>query len=212
MIFMFLIYFGMVATLTRLFVLFKILCTRHKLLFESIIQQADQFNLFTLPFWFFLENIFKVLMTLIIEFLYIIGTPRAWELEYATKYKVVLCVSGLIFILYFALLLSVIIKGIKNALSKKYGLMVVASGINLRRKIYVILYYFHFFLIWLSIVILVALTPFVSSPILFILLTFVQVICLLLNIPRLYESVFFHIQSLLREFYILVVTMMLTTL
>ena len=130
---------------------------------------------YSFTFRYFFEQYLKVLMVICIESLYISGalkqeldSPRR-DLSYTLQYKIGINISAFLFLVLSGGLLIAVIKGILNISKLRTNpnkVLVVTQGLNRRKLLFARLYFFHFFFIRTFICILVVLTPFVKSKIL----------------------------------------------
>lgn len=129
-----------------------------KLIWKGLLR----FIAFSFTFRYSIEQFLKILLTILLEILSMINYSNSRILDYLLKYKISLGISLCIFVIFCVLLFLVILKGIWN-MSYDEKNLVVTQGLNKKLKIFVILYYLHFFFIWTFISIMIFVTPFVNS-------------------------------------------------
>jgi len=118
--------------------------------------------------------------------------------------KISLGISAGLFILFCFILFGIIIKAIRK-ISKNQLNSVVTSGLNKRRKLLPAIYYFHFFFIRVFLSLMVLLTPFVNSVILWIVILLVQILICFAHLIKFYEAWEIYLQAIVRELYILAI-------
>ena len=92
-----------------------------------------------------------------------------------------------------------------KTIDKHSLLFSLKQGINPWRIIYPIIYYIHYFFIWYLRVILISLTPFVSSQILWLIILIIQVAFSIAQILKVLETNFLWFVNFLTETYITLV-------
>jgi len=113
-----------------------------------------------------------------------------------------------LFLLLVLFLSLAVIKGILNIRKLKTApskVLVVTQGLNRKKLLFARLYFFHFFSIRTFICILVVLTPFVKSKILWWLVIIVQFMFTLMHFVKLYDSWSVYLQGIVREVFILTI-------
>ena len=120
-----------------------------------------------------------------------------------------------LFLLLVLFLSLAVIKGILNIRKLKTApskVLVVTQGLNRKKLLFARLYFFHFFSIRTFICILVVLTPFVKSKILWWLVIIVQFMFTLMHFVKLYDSWSVYLQGIVREVFILTIAGLLFSL
>lgn len=179
------------------------------------------FVAYSFTFRYFFEQYLKILMVICIESLYVSGALE-WEtseihrnLSYPLKYKIAIGISAFLFLVLSFILLLAIIKGILNITKNKDNpnkVLVVTQGLNRRRLLFSWLYFFHFFFIRTFICVLVVLTPFVNSKILWWIVLIVQILFFLMHFVKLYDSWSVYLQGIAWETFILLIAGLLFSL
>lgn len=170
------------------------------------------------PFRFFLENSFFFFVTFAIEIGFLAGKYNTdWrELSHSKIYILGIVISGLCILIIFSIFQIIIYRIIflfyKWKFTQKSNLYLLTQGFNLRRPIYTFLYFLHYFFIRIMIALLILFTPFERSVVLWGILFGAQLICLLINIPKIYYDYTTYFLTLIREVQILFVVIYLFSL
>jgi len=143
-------------------------------------------------------------MVICIEALYVFGAKdkereeEKRNLSYEKKYKIVIGLSMFIFLLFAIFLLSIVNKGIKNIRKLKADpqkSLVITQGLNKRRLCFSRLYFFHYFFIRTFICLMVLITPFASSKILWLIVLIIQTIFTFMHLIKLYDAWSLYLQA-----------------
>lgn len=170
------------------------------------------------PFWFFLENMFSFMVNFSIEVGFLAGKYKQSRrsLESSNIYTIGIIISGLIILLIFSILQILIYRMIfllyKRWFDQKSKLFMLVQGLNMKRSIYIFIYFAHYFFIRIIIAILILFTPFERSVVLWGILFGVQIICLLINTPKMYSDYVTYFLTILREVQILFVVIYIFSL
>ena len=144
------------------------ICRRNSL--RKFSTKSYRFLLFAFPFRYFMEQFFKLFITLMVETLNISGHSKR-NLTYSPIYKIALGFSFFAFLLLSLILVSSVIKGARNTKrTSNDKFLVVSNGLKQESPKFVLMHYGHFFLIRVSITLLIFLTPFVDSKLLWIIM------------------------------------------
>lgn len=156
----------------------------NKFSFNWVFDSLYYFSIYGIPIWLLIENFLKLTGNLTLEILYQAYLSH-WNLQ-STIYFAFMAVSCVIIfiILFVSFLLSFI-----SVTKKSKWLTALTKGINQRWKFYLVFYFLHFFVLWLTLVILIGISIIIDSFYLWIILSLIQFMFLLLHVCRIYESI-----------------------
>lgn len=151
-------------------------------------------------------------MTLGIETLSAIG--KLGDGKFDLKYKILLGISFTYFFLFITILTTIILKGAKNTKTHKNpsskSFAVISSGLKKTHPFFTLIYYAHFLLIRFLLTLFVFLTPFLNTRLLWLFIPILQFIALAAHTLKFYAFWSLYLQGLIREIYILAITIFLT--
>jgi len=157
------------------------------------------------PFRFYLENMFSFMVTFSIETGFLAGkyVSDNRNLNSSSIYTAGIVISGIIILSIFGffqiLIYWTIFLIFKWKLDKKSKLYLLVQGVNLKWSIFVFLYFGHYFFIWIIVALLILFTPFERSVVLWGILFGAQIICLLINLPKIYTDYVTYFLTIIRE-------------
>lgn len=150
--------------------------------FNTVFEVLYYFCVYGIPIWLLIENFLKLTGNLTLEILY---QSFLFHRNLSTIYFAFMAVSCVIIfiILFISFLLSFI-----SVTKKSKRLAALTKGINQRWKLYLVFYFLHFFVLRLTLVILIGVSIIIDSFYLWIILSCIQFMFLLLHICWIYES------------------------
>lgn len=160
--------------------------------------------LYSFIIWYMLVNFLPLSATSIFELQEHLATKR----NLGDLQSLIQLCSGFAVNLFFnvSLLMIVIFMLMRNSkITKTHRLYSLKVGMNYKWKIWLILYYSIYFGIWFVVILLIGLSPVVSSLYLWAVLVGIQAIFVLLNIFKLMKDCFSQIINLFIEIYLLTV-------
>lgn len=183
-----------------------------------------KFSLLTYPIRFLLENFMKLWGTFNIEANRLSGqwgkylNSNHWNLEnQATSSTNIVLInfSGFIILAYIGFEITLIIFSLnprQPKISQNSRLSTFLKGLNLKRRLFPIIYFLHFLGLWLLLGFLILLTPAIKSYLLWILILSVQILCLFAHVFKLYEKCICYMLTILREIWLLFIVLYLFSL
>ena len=177
------IFLGLLILFALIYMCSKLICRCSFI--KNIKTKLLEFILIALPSRIFIENFFSIFITFILEFTHRITQRNLTN----TSYNIFLSVSGVLLMIYFVALLSFAIILILKSKSTNSNFNTVTKGLNKNSWLYPFIYYLHYLGIWLFIGLMIFLTPFVDSFILWFMLSVFQGIFTLAHLVKLYVTI-----------------------
>jgi len=157
------------------------------------------------------ENFLILWGTLMININLIWDLYQWWDLIDAKEVSMI-SVSSFIIFLYSIGILTLVIVSIWQINAKKrwVNLLAFVKGLNLKRILSSILYFVHYFGIWMLVSILILMTPDIKlSFLLWIFLAVIQLVAIGIHIFKIYQTWIHYVLVLIREVQILFVVLFL---
>jgi len=174
------------------------------------------FTLASFPLRYITENFLQLWVTLMLEINLLIGnfTSQYYKRDLLSKPGLIslVSISGVLILIHLIGVLALVFTALKqiklDRLNKTQSskLLTFVKGLSMKKRIFGSLYFVHYIGLRLTIAVLILISPFVKSFLLWAFIVFIQFVSFCIHFTRIYEKLINYLLVLIRELQLLFVS------